>query len=438
MWKWSLLILLLAACSPQMPSVNLHPDRAMPGEEVRAILTNLDSRTAQLYVEGEEVEITAREPGLLRFKAPSLPGGPKRVRVVEGGKEAYTTLGLLGRVEPGRALVYFPPGTGLEKLKAAGFGILERYDLGSSCNLELVKVGFEKPLGEALAELEALDPAYKADPESLWSFDAVDGPREVGAPLAHQRGHRGQGVKVAVLDTGVEPSLPQQLPGYDFVENDPTPQDAFPGGHGTGVASLVLGVAPEAQIIPLRVCDQTGTCRASRVVRGVCWVLDQTPSPTVLNLSLGGDTPVELLRSVLELALQKGYPVAAAAGNQGQYGSPTHFPAAFPLVGLVAVGALELDQGAWKPAPYSTRGGYVDLAAPGTDLSCLLPGGGTGSCTGTSFATPLVAGAMAVWLSADPSLNPVQLEAKLKYAARPLPYPPNAVGKGILDLSMSP
>ncbi len=362
------------------------------------------------------------------------------VRVTDGVQEATAILGLLGRVEPGRALVFLPPGAGLEKLKTAGFQILEGYDLGRTCSLELVKVGFDRPLGQALAELEALDPAYKADPESLWSFDGLDGPKEVGAPWAHGRGHTGRGVKVAVLDTGMDPALPQ-IPGYDFVENDTLPQDAFPGGHGTGVAGLVLGVAPDAQILPLRVCDQTGTCRASWVVRGVCWVLDHAPPPTVLNLSLGGDTPVALLESVLKLALARGYPVAAAAGNQGQYGSPAHYPAAFPLAGLVAVGALDpapATPSGWAPALYSTQGAHLDLSAPGTNLTCLTPGGGMGSCTGTSFATPLVAGAMAVWLSADPSLDPVQLEAKLKSTARPLPYPSNAVGTGMLDLSSSP
>ena len=92
-------------------------------------------------------------------------------------------------------------------------------------------------------------------------------PRRWGPPGPTAGAIQEGGVKVAVLDTGMDPALPQ-IPGYDFVENDTLPQDAFPGGHGTGVAGLVLGVAPDAQILPLRVCDQTGTCRASWVVGG--------------------------------------------------------------------------------------------------------------------------------------------------------------------------
>jgi subtilisin len=101
----------------------------------------------------------------------------------------------------------------------------------------------------------------------------------------------------------------------------------------------------------------------------------------------------------------------------------------------VAVAALDKDL---RPAPYSTRGAYVDLSAPGTALECVTPGGGQGQCTGTSFATPLVAGAMALWLSAQPSLTPAQLQQRLEENARPLPFPPQEVGKGMLDLSQKP
>ncbi len=295
-------------------------------------------------------------------------------------------------------------------------------------------------LGKALEELEALDPSYKADPESLWSLGGISGSEAVMAYAAHRRGRTGQGVKVAVLDTGVDATI-SQLPGYDFVEEDTTPQDAFPGGHGTGVAGLVKEVAPGVGIVPVRVCDEGGTCRASRVVRGVCWVVQNRQGPTVVNLSLGGDTPVEALKLALQAALSQGIPVAVAAGNQGNQGSPAHYPAAFDLSGLVAVGALEARPGSppgWGPAPYSTQGAYVDLAAPGTDLSCPLPGGGAGSCTGTSFATPLVAGTMALWLQVDPSLTPAQVQQRLAQYAKTLSFPPQAVGAGMLDLSQAP
>ncbi|RIH83414.1 Subtilisin E [Meiothermus luteus] len=432
-WIWSLV--LLAGCGSSGPSLVLFPSRARVGEEVEARLVGLSGLEAQVFVGQTPAEVTAREANRLRFRVPSVSGGPQAVRVLMGEREARGVLGVLGQVDPTRVLLRLPLGRSFEPPQ--GFTLLGREELGA-CGFALVELGYGgEALGRALDELEAQDPAYKADPESLWSLGRVAAGQVVGAPLAYGRGRTGNGVRVAVLDTGVDAAVPQ-LGGYDFVEDDAAPQDAFPGGHGTGAAGLVREVAPDAQIVPVRVCDERGVCRASRVVRGVCWVLAHQPGPTVLNLSLGGDTPVEALRLALEAALARGFPVVAAAGNQGQQGSPAHYPAAFDLPGLIAVGALQEGEAGWVPAPYSTRGAYVDLAAPGTDLRCVVPGGAEGSCTGTSFAAPVVAGAAALWLQARPGLSPVQLQAELVQWTSPLAYPPAAVGAGMLDLSRAP
>ncbi|MBI5813246.1 MAG: S8 family serine peptidase [Meiothermus silvanus] len=433
MHKWFWLLLLLSSCTPS-PSLSLSPSRAALGEEVEARLGGMSAEGAQVFVGTEPATVTMREGNTLRFRVPNVnvAGGPQTVRVVQGTQEARASLNVLGQVARDRVLLRLPLNQPLRSLD--GFDLIRRDDL-QACGFALAELGYTgETLGRALEELEAQDPAYKADPESLWSLSSWGG-EAIGAPLAHNRGRGGNGVRVAVLDTGVDLAVPQ-LPGYDFVEDDAVPQDAFlPFGHGTGAAGLVKEVAPDAQIVPVRVCDQNGICRASRVVRGVCWVVQNRQGPTVLNLSLGGDTPVEALKLALQAALGQGIPVAAAAGNQGNQGSPAHYPAAFDLPGLVAVGALDRDL---SPAPYSTRGAYVDLAAPGTELECVTPGGGQGQCTGTSFATPLVAGAMALWLSAQPSLTPAQLQGNLEQYAKPLPFSPQEVGKGMVDLSQAP
>lgn len=429
-WFW-LALLVVSACAPSGPSLSLFPSRAALGEEVVARLSGMASEGAQVFVGGTNATVTAREGNTLRFRVPNVSGGPQVVRVVAGAQQAQATLGVLGNVDPSRVLLRLPPGQ--TPRLPPGLTLIRRDDL-YACGFALAELGYSgQALGQALEELEAQDPSYKADPESLWSLSSWGG-EAIGAPLAHNRGRGGNGVRVAVLDTGVDGAVPQ-LSGYDFVQEDAIPLDAFPGGHGTGAAGLVKEVAPDAQIIPVRVCDASGVCRASRVVRGVCWVLQNRQGPTVLNLSLGGDTPVEALKIVLQAALAQGIPVAAAAGNQGNQGSPAHYPAALDLPGLVAVGALDRNL---SPASYSTQGAYVDLAAPGTDLECVTPGGGTGSCTGTSFATPLVAGAMALWLSAQPNLTPAQVQQNLEQYAKPLPFSPQEVGKGMVDLSVKP
>ncbi|HEU4740238.1 MAG TPA: S8 family serine peptidase [Meiothermus sp.] len=482
-WIGLIIIGLLASCNqqpPASPGMALYPDQAARGELVTVSLKGISADGATVLVGGLQAAVRFKNEQTLVFAVPKdVQAGPQEVRVESARQKAVGTLEVLGDVVPGQLIVTLKPGVNrdqaTQQLQALGYRIIEPFQpLGGSpsekdnpCSGELgtIDVG-GKPLGQALAELEALDIVYRPDPQTDWGFDAVDYLGAISAPAAQSRGRSGKGTTIAVLDTGVNFDRPELgsrlLPGYDFVENDTVPQDDFSNPanqtplHGTPIAVLAagakLGVAPQAQVLPIKVCDKGGQCLASRVVKGVCYALSNAERKTlVLNLSLGGDTPVSVLEAILKFAVAQNVLVVAAGGNQGPdirdgsffRAAPRHYPAAYSLGlkqddGLVAVAALGLnpDTGKWEPASFSTRGvniTYLDIAAPGQDIQV-----GNFNYQGTSFATPLVAGGLALWREANPTLTPAEIEAKLKAQATALSYTANEVGKGMLNLSSQP
>ena len=241
----------------------------------------------------------------------------------------------------------------------------------------------------------------------------------MGAPEAWER-TRGEGVVVAVLDTGVElkhPDLADKLlPGYDFVDGDADPSDR--AGHGTHVAGLVaadghvLGVAPGASLLPVRVLEGDAGGSAFTVAQGLLWAADllpELPNPHpagVVNLSLGTTSYPTVLADAIARAQETGVVVVAASGNSG---GPVAYPAALP--GVVAVTSLAGPKLAYQPW-YANRGPGVWLSAYGGDTTQDQDGdgamdgvlstepGGYGLRMGTSMAAPQVAGLAALALAA--------------------------------------
>ena len=329
---------------------------------------------------------------------------------------------------------------------------------GNPCAGELALLDFGgAPLAEALEALEEVDPDLPIDGDSTGSGSQtpIDYLEAVNAYQAFETELTGAETTVAVLDTGVNEveELSGRLLvglGYDFVNadfdaTDDDYVDPLTGTrlHGTPIAVLAAGeqsgVAPQAEILPIKVCDEEGNCKASQVVLGVCHALvyaPQGPENLVLNMSLGGPVQVDILGILLDFAINRlGTLVAASAGNEGEAAQQvSHYPASFPIEGLVAVGALELEEegGDWQ-AWVETQirgtswGDYVDLSAPGKDL--------LGGYTGTSFSTPLVAGTMALMREADRSAPPAQVEGCLTSTAQSPPTPSLAVGAGMLDVA---
>lgn len=229
----------------------------------------------------------------------------------------------------------------------------------------------------------------------------------------------GAGVKVAVLDTGVDITHPifgnRAVAGWDYVDDDADPADEAGGdasGHGTFVAGVVHLVAPGAKIIAMRVLDAGGVGDGYVIAQAIRDAVQM--GARVINLSLGTTEKIEskVLTDVIKWARSKGAITVAAAGNDAD--EAQHWPAAQPEVLSVAA----LDATNTLLATYSTSGGWVDVAAIGTDLVSAIPGGGYDAWSGTSMATPVVAGQLALLRSLRSELDPKKLEERVGSTTR--------------------
>lgn len=273
----------------------------------------------------------------------------------------------------------------------------------------------------------------------------------------------GDGIVVAVVDSGVRgdhPDLatplpdgrPRVLPGTTFLTPGPgkpnltgTPGSVDPNGHGTHVAGIVAaakgngvggaGIAPEAQILPVRALDANGMGWSSDVAAGILWAHQQ--GADVINLSLAGpasSTAMSTAINTVTTDASRGTAptvVVAAAGNSGT-SYPKMWPAAHPRV--IAVASTDSTD---TVASSSSRGAYVDVAAPGVSiLSTCIP---TTYCkqSGTSMASPLVAAAAALLREQDPTRDGAAVESILEGTAYDIDVlgEDTATGWGRVDLA---
>ncbi|GGY10259.1 type VII secretion-associated serine protease mycosin [Streptomyces djakartensis] len=254
---------------------------------------------------------------------------------------------------------------------------------------------------------------------------------------------KGEGVTVAVLDTGVEADHPDLtgnvLTGKDLVRFGAEPGDRAWARHGTAMAGIiaghghgpgngdgVIGIAPEAKILPVRVILEDGdpsrakarSTRGNALADGIRWAADH--GADVINLSLGDDSasahPEPSEDQAIQYALRKGVIVVASAGNGGEKGDHISYPAAYP--GVIA--ATAVDRSGTR-APFSTRRWYATVSAPGVDVVIADPDEKYYEGWGTSAAAAFVSGAAALVKAAHPDLTPAQVKTLLEDTARNAP-----------------
>jgi thermitase len=276
------------------------------------------------------------------------------------------------------------------------------------------------------------DPAVEwAEPD--YRFSTCDTPNDpqyanqwplqkIQAPAAWKL-TSGQGITVAVLDTGVDFKHPdlagQVLAGPDMIDRDQNPQDLH--GHGTHVAGTIaalrnngldiVGVAPAARILAVRVLDAQGQGSMSAIADGVLAAVQA--GAQVINMSLGGASDGLTLRRAIEQAQQAGVLVVAAAGNEGS--TRLSYPAAYP--GVLSVGATNAQD---QRTSFSNHGTWVNIAAPGDRILSSRLGGGTKAMSGTSMAAPHVAAAAAMLKAAQPTWNAEQIRRTLQETGDPV------------------
>jgi subtilisin family serine protease len=261
----------------------------------------------------------------------------------------------------------------------------------------------------------------------------------VNAPEAWASGYTGQGIVVAVLDTGVDRNhadlagniwtnageiandgldndgngYVDDVYGWNFANGNNNTLDV--NSHGTHVAGTiaglnngvgVTGVAYNSRIMPVKVLSDSGSGSYSGVAQGIRYAVDN--GADVINMSLGGGSTDSAVQSALQYASSRGVIVVMAAGNEGA--AQPGYPASSATSWGLAVGAVDSSN---QMASFSNRAGSNSsmsyVTAPGVQVYSTLPNGGYGFLSGTSMAAPHVAGVVALMLSANPNLTDAQV-----------------------------
>lgn len=247
------------------------------------------------------------------------------------------------------------------------------------------------------------------------------GPQKIQAPQAWDVTRSSSSVRIAIVDTGVQANHPdlngKVINGWDFVYDDSVPNDA--NGHGTHCAGIaaattnngigIAGMAPNASILAVRVLDASGSGTLDDVANGIIYAADN--GAKVISLSLGGSSGTATLKNAVDYAWSKGAVVVAAAGNSNT--SAPSYPAYYS--NAIAVASTTSSD---TKSSFSNYGSWVDVAAPGSSIYSTYINSSYATLSGTSMATPHVAG-VAGLLAAQGRSNS-QIRAAIQNTADPI------------------
>ncbi|WP_210588297.1 S8 family peptidase [Streptomyces sp. GESEQ-35] len=327
-------------------------------------------------------------------------------------------------------IVTLKDNAGFRAASTKGKALATRYGAEVERTYKTALNGYATEMSETEAKRLAADPAVEkvvqnktlhindTQTNPTWGLDRID---QADLPLDSAYTYpdsAGSGVTAYIIDTGVRITHTdfggRASYGYDAVDGDTTADDG--NGHGTHVAGTVAsatyGVAKAADIVAVRVLDDEGSGTTDGVVAGIDWVTENAQFPAVANMSLGGSAD-SVLDEAVENSIAAGVTYAVAAGNDNTNAS-SNSPAR--VASAITVGA---STSADARSSFSNYGSVLDIFAPGSSITSTYntSNSATASLSGTSMASPHVAGAAAVYLGENPSATPSQVVSALTSAA---------------------